>query len=557
MKSLSICIIAKNEEKNIGNCISAIHKEFSNLCVNYEICLVDTGSSDATIDIASNLDATIHNYVWQNDFSAARNYATSVAKYNYILFVDADEILETANWLEVCTLLDKYPTCVGMISRRNLCNSGSSTAITVDKVARLFDRRLYHYELSIHEQLVANDNSQLTVYDIPLTFYHEGYMGTIEQLAAKAKRNNDLLFKELELTPNDPYILFQIAQSYGLINDKDNHYLYCQKAYDLSPDINDVYTTDLILSLGYAYINRNEYEKAIILYNRHYSELKHISDYLCLGILAHIKIDRLVEAIAICNICLTTKDYYTEGSNSDIPYYYLGCIYETYGNMELAKKYFSLANHYADSDKRILSIDTNISQSTDYYYKKISIIIPTNCISSIDCFMNNILAQTLDINSIELIFIGALTRLSEPSYYESEYPNSIMLINIDEAISDNELIDIAIPYATGEYICIYDSRSDFTYIDGLRHIYTASHNEHCDIGACNIEYGDLSDFYITINSPAEAIAIKQANILSNDTSHKIYQNNFINKNNLDYSKLFDNAPILSAQKIYCSKILLL
>ena len=551
MKSISVCLISKNEESIISNCISAIKESIGMFNYNYEICLVDTGSTDNTVEIALSHNVTVHNYTWQNDFSAARNYASSVAKYNYILFVDSDEILESSNWTEVFSLLDKYPKFVGMITRRNLCNSGNSTAITVDKVARLFDRRLYHYELSIHEQLVANDNSMLTVYDIPLTFYHEGYMGTPEQLASKAKRNNDLLFKELENSPSDPYIYFQIAQSYGLMNDKDNQYIYYQKAYELSPNIKDIYTTDLILSLGYSYINNQEYDKALSLYNKHYKELHHLADFLCFGAYTNIMADFPVNAISICKEALSTRSYHIEGANNTLPYYYLGCIYETYENLEMAKKYFALSNHYSDSDIRLEAITEKLSINTQNLYKKISIIVTSNKIYDLDILMNHILDQTMGISNIELIFIGSLTKYDGLTDWEKSYPNSIILINIEDELIEEELINIALGYASGEYINIYNTNYD--YLDGLRHLYLASHNEKCDIGACGITYGDESDYYITINSHEDASAIIKANILLSSTYNKIYAKSMIIKNNLDFSRLFNNDALIFAKTVYCSK----
>ena len=139
------------------------------------------------------------------------------------------------------------------------------------------------------------------------TIDHDGYLLSEDELREKAKRNNELLFKELE-KKEDPYIYFQIAQSYGLMNDNDNQYIYYQKAYDLSPNINDIYTADLILSLGYSYINKQEFSKALHLYNKHYKELKHIADFLCLGAYASIKAGLPIEAINICKDALSSDE---------------------------------------------------------------------------------------------------------------------------------------------------------------------------------------------------------------------------------------------------------
>ena len=82
---ISACVITKNEEKNIARCINS-YKDIVD-----EIILVDTGSTDNTVEIAKSLGAKIYYYEWQNDFSAAKNYALSMAKGDWIIFLDADE----------------------------------------------------------------------------------------------------------------------------------------------------------------------------------------------------------------------------------------------------------------------------------------------------------------------------------------------------------------------------------------------------------------------------------------------------------------------------------
>ena len=84
-KSISVCIIAKNEEQMIGDCILSV-KDIAN-----EIIVVDTGSNDNTMNICKKLDCRIFQLKWNNDFSESRNFALSKAKSNYILSIDADE----------------------------------------------------------------------------------------------------------------------------------------------------------------------------------------------------------------------------------------------------------------------------------------------------------------------------------------------------------------------------------------------------------------------------------------------------------------------------------
>lgn len=87
MATLSLCMIVKNEENNLARCL--------NLCKNLfdEIIIVDTGSTDNTKNIAKKYTAKIFDLAWQNDFSIARNYSFSKATSEYIMWLDADDVI--------------------------------------------------------------------------------------------------------------------------------------------------------------------------------------------------------------------------------------------------------------------------------------------------------------------------------------------------------------------------------------------------------------------------------------------------------------------------------
>lgn len=84
---LSACLIVKNEEAMLEECL----KSLSGVG---EYVIVDTGSTDNTVEIASKYGKVYH-HKWKDDFADARNYALSKAKGDYILAIDADEILDT------------------------------------------------------------------------------------------------------------------------------------------------------------------------------------------------------------------------------------------------------------------------------------------------------------------------------------------------------------------------------------------------------------------------------------------------------------------------------
>lgn len=85
--TLSACLIVKNEERNLPGCLSSIRPYVD------EIVLVDTGSTDRTLEIAAQFGARIFHFEWNDDFSAARNVSLSHASGDWILIIDADERL--------------------------------------------------------------------------------------------------------------------------------------------------------------------------------------------------------------------------------------------------------------------------------------------------------------------------------------------------------------------------------------------------------------------------------------------------------------------------------
>ncbi|MFG6366932.1 MAG: glycosyltransferase [Lachnospiraceae bacterium] len=89
MSTISLCMIVKNEERHIARCLDSVAGLVD------EIIIVDTGSTDRTVEIASNYTSKIFSYQWKDDFSDARNNSFSKASMDYCMWMDADDILET------------------------------------------------------------------------------------------------------------------------------------------------------------------------------------------------------------------------------------------------------------------------------------------------------------------------------------------------------------------------------------------------------------------------------------------------------------------------------
>ena len=85
MLPISVCMIAKNEESNVHNCLAPLKK------LGFELVIADTGSADQSMSLISQYTDQLYHFEWTNDFSAARNFSISKASHDWILVVDFDE----------------------------------------------------------------------------------------------------------------------------------------------------------------------------------------------------------------------------------------------------------------------------------------------------------------------------------------------------------------------------------------------------------------------------------------------------------------------------------
>lgn len=108
--TVSLCMIVKNEEETLDRCLSSV----SDLV--QEIIVVDTGSTDATKQVAARFGARIFDFEWVDDFAKARNYAFDQATQDYILWLDADDVLLPKDQAAFAELTAALPTQADAIS---------------------------------------------------------------------------------------------------------------------------------------------------------------------------------------------------------------------------------------------------------------------------------------------------------------------------------------------------------------------------------------------------------------------------------------------------------
>ena len=161
MIPISLCMITKNESDKLDRCLAAVKD------LPLEIIVVDTGSTDNSIEVARKYTEHVYHFDWISDFAAARNFSVSKATNDWILVLDTDEYVTSVDMEAIYKLIDENATGVGCLIRTSPDTVGS---ITVDHVERLFNKKFYMYKRPIHEQVLPIDET-LTAFcsfDIPL-----------------------------------------------------------------------------------------------------------------------------------------------------------------------------------------------------------------------------------------------------------------------------------------------------------------------------------------------------------------------------------------------------
>lgn len=336
-QQISVCIIAKNEEKYIETCLQAL-KPF-----DVEIVVVDTGSTDRTKEIAAKYTDSLYDFEWIGDFSAARNYAAKVAKHDYIFALDCDEFIEKFSISDICKTLKKEPNSSLAISINNVVGSGNSVSKFFSEADRIYDRRFVHFVNRIHEQLASKDsNSKVLRRVINTSVLHMGYYLTPEEKIKKNERNIELLLKQIEEKPDDCYSYFQLGQSYAEIKENEKAYEARKKAISLKPTITSGYTDILLVGYAKSALEMGDYEDALILLD-YYDSMKSNADYMFhLGQVYYAN-GRLEEALKTFELATKCTDCHVDGMNTYFPYNAMFLLYEKLGENEKASEYKNMA----------------------------------------------------------------------------------------------------------------------------------------------------------------------------------------------------------------------
>jgi len=317
-----------------------------------DIVVADTGSTDKTKEIAQRNSASVFEFEWCNDFSAARNFAASKAKNDWVFYVDADEEVLYADLADIKKFLNNAQA-IGMIMLTDITTNRQSS------LARLYNRKSYLFEGRIHEQLRAiNKRSRVTAGDIKISMIHHGYLPEYNKVAVKLERNELLLLEELKIQPKSPYLLYQLGKSY-FCNERDLlKAVECfEKAIESGVDFNISYTYDLVECYGYALINSGQYDDALKLRDKFAPYYNKNVQFKFLSAHIYQNSGNLVEAVECYESCIGADVFDPNGITSFLSYYNIGVILECIGMIDDAIAMYASCGDYEPALIRLKDLE--------------------------------------------------------------------------------------------------------------------------------------------------------------------------------------------------------
>ena len=246
---ISVCLITKNEEKYIEGCLKSL------LPVADEIIILDTGSTDRTLEICQGFVGTeqcsvptkpeikIFQTTWENDFSKARNKSISYATRDWILYIDADEILTPETQLILKPFLEQlendYQNIPLVVRLSLLLPQRESETVTSFLRCSLFKNNSgIHFIKPIHEELKAE--TRFKIIDCPsLKIYHLGSLRDDNELDKKSQKYisqlENIISQKLDVQ-NNFYYFQQLGFTYSQIG---NHQKALISFYNGMADYNN------------------------------------------------------------------------------------------------------------------------------------------------------------------------------------------------------------------------------------------------------------------------------------------------------------------------------
>ncbi len=335
MASISLCMIVKNEEKDLPQCLNSV-KELVD-----EIIIVDTGSVDKTKEVASQFTNKIFDFEWVDNFSTARNFSLTKATKDWILILDADEIISKEDFVKIKSLIEDEDVSAVSLTQRNYTNDPSRENFTFTGgdflgysdsiIVRLFKSGLdVRFTGRIHEvvePLLKEKSLSILHSAIPIHHYKENK--SIEDRISKLRMYGDLLKKKVEEEENNPKAYHELGILLKMEGKFSDAVQLFARAIELKPEF-----AEAEYSLGVCHNNLKNYDSAIAFFLRLLDRRPNYANaYFSMGV-SYISLLEYQKGIDVIEQGLTIKEDIHALTN-------LAAAYEKLGNLGKAEKILS------------------------------------------------------------------------------------------------------------------------------------------------------------------------------------------------------------------------
>ncbi len=259
---ISLCMIVKNEERVLGDCLASAKPYFR------QIVVVDTGSTDRTREIALEHGAELYEFPWTDSFSEARNESLKYAKGRWLFWMDADDTLPVASGESILqAALQAPPQVHGFVVPVQFVDEGIGAGTRVDHVKLIRNLPDLEFEGRIHEQILPSLRKHGgEIARLDAVVMHSGYDTSDEGQARKRLRDEKLLMLDLQERPDHPFVLFNLGMTAHYTRQHEEAVTWLERCLAVSrPEESHVRKAYALLAVSLRELDLAEESKATLL----------------------------------------------------------------------------------------------------------------------------------------------------------------------------------------------------------------------------------------------------------------------------------------------------
>src|SRR5436190_185176 len=226
--TLSLCMIVKDEEEMLPRCLAAVKPAVD------EMIVVDTGSSDRTVEIAESFGARVIHHEWNGSFSDARNVSLEAATGDWIIYLDADEVLVEDDAAGLRALTGRiWREAFSLIETNYTGDIEDGTAMTHNAMRVFRNRPEYRFKGRLHEQMAYALPAYLSerIEYTQLRIEHYGYLGVVRDSKDKSRRNLELLEQQVAEGMESAFQSFNLGSEYLALGEFETSIGHFEKSW--------------------------------------------------------------------------------------------------------------------------------------------------------------------------------------------------------------------------------------------------------------------------------------------------------------------------------------